>query len=170
MSGLTYSGVGLVVLTATGLAVKGMHKILAGKPGRRPLSQATDSGRLGTLGSGRVSVAVVVPAHNEAATIEQTVRSCLHQTYPVAQMIVVADNCTDPTAVLARVIRQRINARRHGMTPSSALPPQVVDQIVTRASRPDFDRWADQVTRCGHCAHPVRYAAGSNTALTAAGG
>jgi hypothetical protein len=31
-----------------------------------------------------------------------------------------------------------------------------VDQIVTRAGRPDFDRWADQVSRCGHCAHPVR--------------
>lgn len=30
MPGLTYSGVDLVVLTATGLAVKGMHKILAG--------------------------------------------------------------------------------------------------------------------------------------------
>ena len=42
------------------------------------------------------------------------------------------------------------------MTPTSALPPDVVEQIVTRASRPDFDRWADQVTRCGHCAHPVR--------------
>jgi len=42
------------------------------------------------------------------------------------------------------------------MTPTSAVPPHVVDQIVTRAGRPDFDRWADQVIRCGHCAHPVR--------------
>ena len=42
------------------------------------------------------------------------------------------------------------------MTRTSALPPQVVEQIVTRAGRPDFDRWADQVTRCGHCVHPVR--------------
>jgi hypothetical protein len=39
---------------------------------------------------------------------------------------------------------------------TSAHPPHVVEQIVTRAGRPDFDRWADQVTRCGHCAHPVR--------------
>jgi hypothetical protein len=31
-----------------------------------------------------------------------------------------------------------------------------VEQIVTRAARSDFDRWADQVTLCGHCAHPVR--------------
>jgi hypothetical protein len=41
------------------------------------------------------------------------------------------------------------------MTPT-ALPPQTVDEIVTRAARPDFDRWAEQVSRCGHCSHPVR--------------
>ena len=133
MSGLTCSGVGLVVLTATGLAVKGMHKILAGKPGRRPLSRATDSGRLGTLGSGRVSVAVVVPAHNEAATIEQTVRSCLHQTYPVAQVIVVADNCTDPTAVLARAAGATVIEGSGGSKASAqnlALPHVAADLVV----------------------------------------
>ncbi len=32
----------------------------------------------------------------------------------------------------------------------------LVDQIVRRASRPDFDRWADQVERCGYCSRPVR--------------
>jgi hypothetical protein len=42
------------------------------------------------------------------------------------------------------------------MTPTATLAPHVVEQIVTRAGRPDFDRWADQVTRCGHCSHPVR--------------
>ncbi|HEX6403694.1 MAG TPA: replication initiator [Pseudonocardiaceae bacterium] len=42
------------------------------------------------------------------------------------------------------------------MTPTTILPPEVVEQVVTRAGRPDFDRWAEQVTRCGHCAHPVR--------------
>ncbi|HJT04521.1 MAG TPA: replication initiator [Pseudonocardiaceae bacterium] len=42
------------------------------------------------------------------------------------------------------------------MTSTATLPPDVVDQMVTRASRSDFDRWAEQVTRCGHCSHPVR--------------
>jgi hypothetical protein len=42
------------------------------------------------------------------------------------------------------------------VTPTATLSPHVVDQIVSRAGRPDFDRWADQVTRCGHCLHPVR--------------
>jgi hypothetical protein len=39
---------------------------------------------------------------------------------------------------------------------TTALPPQTVDEIVTRAARPDFDRWAEQITRCGHCSRPVR--------------
>ncbi|MGB9045934.1 MAG: replication initiator [Pseudonocardiaceae bacterium] len=42
------------------------------------------------------------------------------------------------------------------MTLTATLPPQTVEEIVTRAGRADFDRWAEQVTRCGHCSHPVR--------------
>jgi hypothetical protein len=42
------------------------------------------------------------------------------------------------------------------MIPAATLPPQTVQEIVTRAGRPDFDRWTEQVTRCGHCSHPVR--------------
>jgi hypothetical protein len=34
--------------------------------------------------------------------------------------------------------------------------PALVEQIVRRAGRPDFDRWAEQVERCGYCARPVR--------------
>lgn len=49
-----------------------------------------------------ITVAVIIPAHNEEPTIEQTVQSCLAQTYPIEQIIVVADNCTDSTAERAR--------------------------------------------------------------------
>ena len=42
------------------------------------------------------------------------------------------------------------------MTPAAALPPRTVEEIVQRAERPDFDRWAEQVARCGHCSRPVR--------------
>ena len=42
------------------------------------------------------------------------------------------------------------------MIPTATLPPRMVEEIVSRAERPDFDRWAEQVTRCGHCSHPVR--------------
>jgi hypothetical protein len=42
------------------------------------------------------------------------------------------------------------------MTPNTALPSQTVEEIVDRAGRPDFARWAEQVARCGHCSRPVR--------------
>ena len=34
--------------------------------------------------------------------------------------------------------------------------PRVVAEMVDRAGRPDFDRWADQVAGCGYCSRPVR--------------
>jgi len=42
------------------------------------------------------------------------------------------------------------------MTPLIELPPRVVEEIVHRAGRPDFDRWSEQLHRCGYCSRPVR--------------
>ncbi len=42
------------------------------------------------------------------------------------------------------------------MTRTTVLPSNTVEEIVTRAGRRDFDRWAEQVARCGYCSHPVR--------------
>jgi hypothetical protein len=42
------------------------------------------------------------------------------------------------------------------MTRPATFLSDTVEEIVTRAGRPDFDRWAEQVARCGHCSHPVR--------------
>jgi Replication initiator protein, pSAM2 len=42
------------------------------------------------------------------------------------------------------------------MTPFSELPPPVVEEIVRRAGRPDFERWSEQLHRCGYCSRPVR--------------
>ncbi len=47
-------------------------------------------------------IAVLIPAHNEALTIEKTLTSLLPQLTPEDRVIVVADNCTDDTAAIAR--------------------------------------------------------------------
>jgi cellulose synthase/poly-beta-1,6-N-acetylglucosamine synthase-like glycosyltransferase len=47
------------------------------------------------------SITVIVPAHNDVGCIAETVRSCWAQTYAPARVIVVADSCTDDTAVVA---------------------------------------------------------------------
>lgn len=52
----------------------------------------------------RLKFDILVPAHNEAATIQRTVRSLLSLSWPVEafRVLVIADNCSDDTAQLAR--------------------------------------------------------------------
>ncbi|MGH7440398.1 MAG: glycosyltransferase family 2 protein [Polyangiaceae bacterium] len=63
---------------------------------------------------------VVVPAHDEAAGITRTVESLLAVDYPrsLFEVTVVADNCTDDTAALARkagaTVLERTDAVRRG--------------------------------------------------------
>ncbi len=49
-----------------------------------------------------LSVTILIPAHNEAATIQQVVRACRHQTYLAEKVVVIDDGSTDETAGLAR--------------------------------------------------------------------
>jgi hypothetical protein len=51
----------------------------------------------------RARLVILVPAHDEAALIGRCVRSLRTQTYPpdLYDVVVVADNCTDDTAVIA---------------------------------------------------------------------
>jgi len=60
-------------------------------------------------------ITVLIPAHNEAAGIRETLNSLKTQTCPPDRVIVVADNCTDATELIAltegaEVIRTAGNA------------------------------------------------------------
>jgi len=65
-----------------------------------------------------VSVAVVMPAHNEAEVIVETLAALTPQLLPQDRLIVVADNCTDQTAELARksgaTVLERTDDTRRG--------------------------------------------------------
>jgi cellulose synthase/poly-beta-1,6-N-acetylglucosamine synthase-like glycosyltransferase len=54
------------------------------------------------LRDGAVTSVVLVPAHNEEASLPQTLASIQPQLTPRDRVLVVADNCTDRTAELAR--------------------------------------------------------------------
>jgi len=85
-------------------------------------------------------VAVLVPAHDEAALIARCVRSLVAQVYPsyLYDVIVVADNCTDDTASIARsagaetFVRDEPGARGKGR----ALR-WLIDQVLQRPMPPD---------------------------------
>lgn len=54
-----------------------------------------------TVAGRRPRLAVVVPAHDEAALIGDTVSAILPQLLPGDRLVVVADNCSDETAAVA---------------------------------------------------------------------
>ncbi|MEX0269914.1 glycosyltransferase family 2 protein [Leptolyngbyaceae cyanobacterium UHCC 1019] len=50
----------------------------------------------------RLRIAILIPAHNEAVGIGATLETLLGQLTRIDQLVVVADNCTDETAAVAR--------------------------------------------------------------------
>ena len=83
-------------------------------------------------------LAVLIPAHNEAAVIEQTLQYLLPQLNPQDRAIVIADNCSDATAQLAQQcgaeVLKRANLQHrgkgfaldHGLRHLEKNPPQTV--------------------------------------------
>jgi cellulose synthase/poly-beta-1,6-N-acetylglucosamine synthase-like glycosyltransferase len=69
-------------------------------------------------GEFRPNVAVLMPAHNEAAVISETLRILLSNLLPGDRVLVIADNCTDETVSLARAcgaeVVERFDAVRRG--------------------------------------------------------
>ena len=100
-------------------------------------------------------LAVIVPAHNEALVLSGTLASLLAQDYPSEcfEIVVVADNCTDGTAPLARsqgvtvLERSSLNQRGKGYALNHAIShllaqPLVADGFVVvdadTVAAPDF--------------------------------
>lgn len=84
------------------------------------------------------TLVVLMPAHDEATVIVQTVAKLLGHLRPQDRLLVVADNCTDTTAEAARtagaevveranpVLRGKGYALAHGLACLAQRPPQVV--------------------------------------------
>jgi cellulose synthase/poly-beta-1,6-N-acetylglucosamine synthase-like glycosyltransferase len=59
------------------------------------------------------NLAVLVPAHNEAMGIDQTLATIMPQLPENGQIIVIADNCTDTTAAVARQAGAKVIERHN---------------------------------------------------------
>jgi cellulose synthase/poly-beta-1,6-N-acetylglucosamine synthase-like glycosyltransferase len=87
---LLYLVVALILVPMAVLVVESLAALL---PGRR------ENPRPATA---RPRCAVLVPAHDEEAGIEGTIKALLPQLQPGDRLLVVADNCSDRTAEVAR--------------------------------------------------------------------
>jgi len=118
----------LAVIALVPVSVFFLQMLLACLPPRsRPLGVSV-----------RPRVAVLVPAHDEAAIIRATLASVTPQLLPGDRLLVVADNCTDDTARLAReagaevverfdtVLRGKGYALDFGVRHLAEYPPEVV--------------------------------------------
>jgi len=112
----------------------------------------------------RPRVAVLLPAHNEASCISATIETLLPQLTDQDRLVVIADNCSDETAEIARgfgaTVIERIDpvlmgkgyALDYGLRFIEADPPAVVvmadaDCIVHQGAIDRIARLADAVSR-----------------------
>ena len=109
----------------------------------------------------RPRVAVLVPAHDESAVIGSTIRSIASQLEDSDTLLVVADNCSDATAAIARaagaaVITRNDASRRgkgyaldFGVRHLEAIPPEVLIVIDAdcEAAAGSIDRLARECIR-----------------------
>lgn len=93
---------GIALIGFTAVAFEVITALMTISPRRRYLETLRYAGAPLPEPGRRVRVTVVVPAHNEEATLPTTLAALAEQTRLPDRVIVVADNCTDRTAAIAR--------------------------------------------------------------------
>ena len=119
------------------------------------------------LRSTRPSVAILIPAHNESLVIAKTIQTILPQLSAQDQLLIVVDNCTDDTAVIARnlgaEVIERFNTEQrgkgyaldHGIQHLKINPPQVV--MIVDADCSISDQFIQVLARsCAQLKRPVQ--------------
>jgi cellulose synthase/poly-beta-1,6-N-acetylglucosamine synthase-like glycosyltransferase len=78
--------------------------VFLAKPSQQPSSDQSIT---------RPRIAVLMPAHNESLVITETIQSILSQLAESDQLLVVADNCSDETAAIAKRLGASVIERSH---------------------------------------------------------
>ncbi len=101
-------------------------------PDRMPLAPKPVMAQTRGVYAGPVTVTVLIPAHNEAGCIADTIASLKAQSHRPARIVVVADNCTDDTVGIARaagvdVFETQGNTKKKAGALNQALPAALAD-------------------------------------------
>ncbi|MHB1140948.1 MAG: glycosyltransferase family 2 protein [Sulfuricaulis sp.] len=144
----------LIAVLVTLLSIQ----VLMALPGRRP--RPLPPGR-------RPSAGILIPAHDEAAVIAETLGSILPQLATGDRMLVIADNCSDETASIARQLGaevvERTDPERRGKDYALDFgvhrlrdnPPEVI--IIIDADCQVHPGTIDRLARvCNETSHPVQ--------------
>ncbi|HEY3574182.1 MAG TPA: glycosyltransferase family 2 protein [Arthrobacter sp.] len=102
---LLSTAIAVAFLLIAGIALADRHISLKSRRSAnpaQPLAPRIVMARTRGVYAGPVTLTVLIPAHNEAASLPLTLASLLAQSQPPQRIIVVADNCTDATAGVAR--------------------------------------------------------------------
>jgi poly-beta-1,6-N-acetyl-D-glucosamine synthase len=83
-------------------------------------------------------VLVLIPAHNEARSIAQTLRSLRKQTSPPREVVVVCDNCTDDTARISAANGARVMSTVGNTEKKAGALNQALDCILPQVGRDDL--------------------------------
>jgi biofilm PGA synthesis N-glycosyltransferase PgaC len=83
-------------------------------------------------------VVVLIPAHNEEATIGMTIECALAQTYPPSRVVVMADNCTDDTVAVARAAGAEVHETVDNADKKGGAINQGLDLIMPTLDDEDF--------------------------------
>ena len=104
--GLIFGAVVLIVLCAATVAILERRIIDRSRRSKdgiaTPLAPKIVMERTQGVFAGPVTITVLIPAHNEQASLPATLSSLLVQSRRPERIVVVADNCTDSTVAIAR--------------------------------------------------------------------
>ncbi|MFC5930540.1 glycosyltransferase family 2 protein [Cryobacterium melibiosiphilum] len=129
-----WAAVALAVLFAAGVALLERKVTNTSRrstnPRTAPLAPKIVMAATRGVYAGPVRLTVLIPAYNEEASLSATLSSLLSQSHPPDRVIVVADNCTDNTAGIARRHGVEVHTTVDNREKKAGALNQVLEQIL----------------------------------------
>lgn len=128
------SGVAVLVIAAIALGLEALTIGLTWRPQRARVARL----RMRDLGPATpIRVTVLIPAHDEEATLPGTLASLQRQRRRPERVIVIADNCTDATVRLAREAGVEVHETVGNVHKKAGALNQILAQVLPSATARD---------------------------------
>ncbi|MCY7396003.1 MAG: glycosyltransferase family 2 protein [Nocardioides sp.] len=139
--------------------------------GATPLAPKVVMAQTRGVFAGPVTVTVLIPAHNEEASLAGTLTSLISQSHRPERIVVVADNCTDSTVAVARRARVEVFESVHNSHKKAGALNQALTSLLPGLSDNEIVMVmdADTALDAGFLEHAVRRMT-DDRALMAVGG